>query len=177
LPGFLALGDCGLGGGGVFLGFPNQRERKCAMAVESSREGKARREFDVQELLKNLNLHEAELKEVILEKEEIKNWPEVKWLVAARVLTNKSFSMEALKRTMKSAWATTKEVTFHAVEDNMFVLQVSCLRDWNRVMNDGPWIFRQQGVMVEPYDGVADLNTVVLNLFVLWMWIWSYRYH
>jgi hypothetical protein len=161
LPGFLALGDCGLGGGGVFLGFPNQRERKCAMAVESSREGKARREFDVQELLKNLNLHEAELKEVILEKEEIKNWPEVKWLVAARVLTNKSFSMEALKRTMKSAWATTKEVTFHAVEDNMFILQAYLLGDWKSVMEEGHWLFRGCALMVEPFDGSTMIPFVL----------------
>jgi hypothetical protein len=36
-------------------------------------------------------------------------------------------------------------------------------------MNDGPWIFRQQGVIVEPYDGVADPNTVVLNRLHAWV--------
>jgi hypothetical protein len=30
-------------------------------------------------------------------------------------------------------------------------------------MNDGLWIFRQIGVMLEPYDGIADPKTVVLN--------------
>jgi hypothetical protein len=36
-------------------------------------------------------------------------------------------------------------------------------------MNDGPWIFRQMGVTVEPYDGVADPTTVVLNRLHAWV--------
>jgi hypothetical protein len=50
----------------------------------------------------------------------------VKWLAAAKVLTNKSFSME---------------VTFHAVEANLFVLQAFCLGDWNKITQEGPWLF------------------------------------
>jgi hypothetical protein len=70
---------------------------------------------------------------------------------------------------MDVAWGFAKSWTIRLVEDNLFILQVSCLGDWNRVMNDGPWIFRQMGVMVEPYDGVADPASVVLNRLHAWV--------
>ncbi|KAK1669397.1 hypothetical protein QYE76_057556 [Lolium multiflorum] len=73
------------------------------------------------------------MNEVVLGKEEIKTWPEVKWLAAAKVLMEKSFSLESLKKTLHAAWTPAREVTFHAVEENLFVLQAHCLGDWNRI--------------------------------------------
>jgi hypothetical protein len=147
------------------------RSEKGNLMAKMSREGGASGSMppvDLQEMLKRMVLKDEELDDVVLPKEEVMNLKEgARWMAVVKPFFQK----------MDAAWGFAKAWTIRPVEDNMFVLQVSCLRDWNRVMNDGPWIFRQQGVMVEPYDGVADLNTVVLNLFVLWMWIWSYRYH
>ena len=58
-----------------------------AMTTESSkaREGNPK-EVDVDELLKNLNLHGEELNEVVLAKEVVKGWPEVKWSLLGNML-------------------------------------------------------------------------------------------
>lgn len=37
-------------------------------------------------------------------------------------------------------------VTFRAVEDNLFVVPVFCLGDWQKLMEEGPWLFRNHGV-------------------------------
>jgi hypothetical protein len=42
---------------------------------------------------------------------------------------------------MLAAWNPAREVTFHAVETNLFVLQAFCLGDWNKIMQEGPWLF------------------------------------
>ncbi|KAM0878449.1 hypothetical protein ACQ4PT_034860 [Festuca glaucescens] len=141
--------------------------------AESSRarSGQGKKDYDVQELLKSLNLHEAELNEVVLGKEEIKTWPEVKWLAAAKVLTEKSFSLESLKKTLHAAWTPAREVTFHAVEENLFVLQAHCLGDWNRVMLEGPWLFRGCALMVEPFDGTTMIPTVIPSGVQAWIQI------
>jgi hypothetical protein len=68
------------------------------------------KEYDIQGLLKNLNLHKAELKDVALGKEKVRSWPEVKWLAAARVLTEKGFSMESLKNIIYSTWTQVRDV-------------------------------------------------------------------
>ncbi|KAK1692791.1 hypothetical protein QYE76_009488 [Lolium multiflorum] len=56
------------------------------MAVESSRSrgGRSSKEVDVNELLKNMKLHEAELDDVVLGHEVVGAWPKVKWLAAAK---------------------------------------------------------------------------------------------
>jgi hypothetical protein len=72
---------------------------------------------------------------------------------------------------MDEAWGFAKQWSIRPVEENMFVLQVVCLGDWNRAMNDGPWIFRQMGVMLEPYDGMADPCSVVLESIHCWVQI------
>jgi hypothetical protein len=70
---------------------------------------------------------------------------------------------------MDIAWGLAKKWTIRLVEDNLFILQVSCLGDWNCVMNEGPWIFRQQGVMLEKYDGIEDPKSVALNRIHAWV--------
>ena len=85
--------------------------------AESSRarEGKSRKDVDVDELLRNLKLHGEELNDVVLGREEVKYWSAAKWLAAAKVLTRKAFSMNSLKNTMHAAWNPAHEVTFHEV--------------------------------------------------------------
>jgi hypothetical protein len=66
--------------------------------AESSRarEGKLRKDVDVEELLKNLQLHGEELNDVKLEKEEVRRWPATKWLAAGKILTRKSYNIISL---------------------------------------------------------------------------------
>jgi hypothetical protein len=136
-----------------------------------ARKGDQGKDVDVQDLLSNLNLHEAELDDVFLGKEEIKAWPEVKWLAAAKVLTDKAFSLESLKKTMQSAWTPAREVSFHAVGTNLFVLQARCLGDWKRIMEDGPWLFRGCALMVEPFDVATMVPTVIPRKVLAWVQI------
>ena len=85
-------------------------------------EGRPRKVFDMDEMLKKLNLHGEELHDVVLQREEVQKWPEVKWLAAAKVLTIRGFSMQSLKNTMLAAWKPAREVLFHPIEENLFVL-------------------------------------------------------
>ena len=75
------------------------------MAAESSQasSGKTSKDVVVDELLRNMDLHEAELDDVVLGKEVVGSWPRVKWLAAAKVLTQKSFGLQTLKSTMLAA--------------------------------------------------------------------------
>ena len=147
------------------------REVLIAMAESSrAREGKTK-VYDVDALLKNLNLHGEELHDVILGREEIGRWPEVKWLARAKVLTGKAFSMETLKRTMHAAWNPAQEVKFNEIEPNLFVLQAQCLGDWKRMMEEGPWLFRNCALMVEPFDGATSVPTVIPSKVQAWIQI------
>jgi hypothetical protein len=56
---------------------------------------------------------------------------------------------------MLAAWNPARDVSFHAIEENLFVIQAKCLGDWNKIMTEGPWLFRNCAVMLEPFDGAT----------------------
>jgi hypothetical protein len=92
-------------------------------------------------------------------------------MAVVKVHTTKHFGNQPFFQRMDVAWGFAKQWTIRLVKDNLFILQVSCLGDRNRVMNEGPWIFRQLGVMLEPYDGIMDPSSIVLHHIHAWVQI------
>jgi ATP-dependent RNA circularization protein (DNA/RNA ligase family) len=95
----------------------------------------------VEELLQKLHLSETEREGVVLRKEDNADLSAVKWLAAAKLLTVKDFSEASMKNTMQSAWNLARDFTFRPIGKNLFLIQVFCLGDWKRIMEEGPWIF------------------------------------
>jgi hypothetical protein len=72
---------------------------------------------------------------------------------------------------MKIAWSPAKEIKFEHIEGNLFSIQCFCLGDWLKVEQGGPWLFRQNIVCIEKYDGLLALESVNLNFFETWIQI------
>jgi hypothetical protein len=70
---------------------------------------------------------------------------------------------------MRTAWNPAKEVTWMKIEENLFTIQFGCLGDWNKVMNTGPWLFRNNYVLIsEEYDGFMNPKSIVLDKISMW---------
>ncbi|KAE8820575.1 hypothetical protein D1007_01319 [Hordeum vulgare] len=97
--------------------------------------------------MKNMMLKESECDAVIVGDEEISKFAEeTRWLAVAKVNMAKSFGAESFKSTMKFIWWLAYELTIRDADDNVFIIQMFCVGDWNRVVHQGPWILR--GLMV-----------------------------
>jgi hypothetical protein len=72
---------------------------------------------------------------------------------------------------MRIAWSPVKEVKFQHLEENLFSVQCFCLGDWIKVEKGGPWLFRQNPVCIEQYDGLAPIDSVDLNFYATWIQI------
>jgi hypothetical protein len=59
------------------------------------------------------------------------------------------------------------------VDDNLFTFKFSCLGDWNKVMKQGPWLFRKLVVVIAEYDGISRPEDVVLDRVAVWAQIHS----
>lgn len=57
------------------------------------------------------------------------------------------------------------------LDDNLFVVQASCLGDWRRITEEGPWIFRGCALMLEPYDGSVDPFDLEITRVQAWIQI------
>ncbi|KAM0912391.1 hypothetical protein ACQ4PT_012801 [Festuca glaucescens] len=54
------------------------------------------------------------------------------------------------------------------VDNNLFTIQFNCLADWNRAINQGPWLFRNQALIIEEYDGFANPKSIKLDRVAVW---------
>jgi hypothetical protein len=125
----------------------------------------------VEDLLRKLKLSDVEKDGVFLAREDRSKLPEVKWMAVGRVLTEKGFSDESLKRTMLAAWNTAKEVGFRPIGKNLYEIQAYCLGDWQRIMDHGPWLFRECALMLEKFDGSTTVPAVLPSKVQVWIQI------
>jgi hypothetical protein len=109
----------------------------------------------LEELLQNLKLYGEDIEGVLVPKSEVEALKEgTKWMCSdAWLLSSKPFSATSMKKALRFAWALAQELNFRDLEDNMFIVQANCLGDWDKITEHGPWIFRDQGLLIEKYDG------------------------
>lgn len=103
---------------------------------------------DVEDLLLRLQLHEEEGNDFVWEEEATTPEIQSKWLTITRVYTSKGFSPLGTVCCMES-----NEGCWRQVESNLYTVQFNCLGDWNTAMAMGPWLFRNQVVIIKEYDG------------------------
>jgi hypothetical protein len=121
-------------------------------------------------MLLRLGIEEDELDDLVFEEEESIS-KEIKWMALAKVHTTNFFSPQTFEQHMKVAWSPAKEVQFHQLEGNLFTIQCFCLGDWLKIEEGGPWLFRQNAVCFQKYDGFAPPESVDLNTFETWIQI------
>jgi hypothetical protein len=137
-------------------------------ASDTARELEA--EPSLEELLQSLNLKGEEIEGLFVAKSEVENLKEeAKWMAVMRLLTTKPFSAISLRKTMRFAWAPAKEVLFCDVEENRFLVQANCLGDWKKITEQGPWLFRDHGLLIEKYDGSCSAKSVDLHRIHAWV--------
>jgi hypothetical protein len=119
---------------------------------------------EVEELLGRLNLHEEEADGFVWEDEAPDPGAKAKWLAIAKVHTSRGFSPSALYADMRSAWNPAKDVAWRKIDENLFTVQFGCLGDWDKAMNMGPWLFRNNyALIMEEYDGFQNPRSIVLD--------------
>jgi hypothetical protein len=142
---------------------------KTDKAESSKGKGKEKKEEKVDDLLGRLQLEDDEVEDFVWEDEVDESEVKSKWLAIARVHTSKiGFSQSALFSDMRSAWNPAREVTWRRIEDNLFTIQFNCLADWNKAMHQGPWLFRDQALIIEEYDGFTNPLSVKLDKITVW---------
>ncbi|KAE8813401.1 hypothetical protein D1007_09398 [Hordeum vulgare] len=103
---------------------------------------------DLGDFFEKLDLHEDEFDDVVVEEEAPELLEEIRWIALARVHTPKLFSQTAFYKDMRAAWNCSQQVRFRPIGPNLFVVQVYCLGDWDRIMQQGPWLFSNMAVMI-----------------------------
>ncbi|KAI5018981.1 hypothetical protein ZWY2020_043869 [Hordeum vulgare] len=126
---------------------------------------------DLGDFMEQLNLDDEEFDDLVIDEADPEINESVRWLALARVHTDKTFSQTAFYKDMRAAWNPAQPVRFRPVGPKLFVVQASCLGDWERMMYQGPWIFRNLLVLMVPYDGFTKAEEVPMVFMPIWLQI------
>ncbi|KAE8777375.1 hypothetical protein D1007_49848 [Hordeum vulgare] len=142
-----------------------------AALSETSNGDAAAKASDLGDFMEQLNLEHEEFDDLVIEEDDTVVNEGVRWLALARVHMENSFSPTKFYKDMCAAWNTAKPVRFTPVGPNVFVVQAACLGDWERVVEQGPWIFRNFVVLMSPYDGFTKTEDVPMRFMPIWLQI------
>lgn len=90
-----------------------------------------------------------------------------------RVMTVRTFSFEAFKKTMNQIWAISKPALFRPIEHGLFVVQFASTRDKTKVMDGCPWTFDQHLVMMKDIESGFPPSEIELIYCPFWIRIYN----
>lgn len=126
---------------------------------------------DLGDFIEQLDLGDESFDDLVIDEDDPEISERVRWLALARVHTDKIFSQAAFYRDMRAAWNPARHVQFRSVGPNLFVVQASCLGDYERMMDQGPWLFRNWAVLMCSFDGFTKAKYVANVFMPIWLQI------
>lgn len=94
--------------------------------------------------------------------------------LVGRLLTNRKVNFMAMQDTLSSVWRPVKGVFMEATSyPNTFLFKFFHELDVRRVLEDGPWTFNQQTLIVKKLE--ADEQLANVKLFEISMWVQVYE--
>lgn len=126
---------------------------------------------DLDDFFEQLDLEDEVFDDLAIQEEIPEINDPVRWMALARVHTDKTFSQSTFFKDMRAAWNLAQPVRFRPVGANLFVVQAACLGDWERIMFQGPWLFRFWVVLLHPYDGFSRAEDVHFVHIPIWLQI------
>ena len=124
---------------------------------------------EITTFVSNLRLDEEE--EQILDFDTINPNSEksVSLLLIGKLLTERSFNVEAFKRTITTVWAPIHGLVIRALRPNLFAFQFFHWRDMMKVLDGRPWNFDNMLVLLKEADGDEPPDQVTLNQSPFWV--------
>lgn len=89
-------------------------------------------------------------------------------------LTNKKVNFMAMQDTLSSIWRPVKGVFMEETNRmNLFLFKFFHERDMQRVLDDGPWTFNQQVLLVKKFNADEQIKDIKLSELYIWMQVYD----
>nr|CCA66043.1 hypothetical protein [Beta vulgaris subsp. vulgaris] len=93
----------------------------------------------------------------------------VSLLLIGKLLTERSYNIDAFKRTITTVWAPQHGLVIRTLKPNLFAFQFYHWRDMSKVMDGRPWCFDNMLVLLKEADGDEQPDQVCLNHSPFWI--------
>ncbi|KAJ4840778.1 hypothetical protein Tsubulata_042840 [Turnera subulata] len=110
---------------------------------------------------------------LVFEEEEVDTEPSRAALcLVGSLWTARPFNAQALMRTQKQVWRPTHDVEIHQLDRNLFIFQFFHWQDKERVLEQEPWNFDNQILLLKNLEG--DEQSSAINLTHVPLWVRAY---
>ena len=116
----------------------------------------------------NLTLSKEEGATLIVSETEA-NIGEQRWLIVAKLISARSFNHNALARTMKEVWRSIKGMETRRVGLEILMFEFHGHKDYDRVLNGGPWSVDKNLLVIQAYDGKTRPLAVEFSHALFWI--------
>ena len=93
----------------------------------------------------------------------------VSLLLLGRLLTKRSYNVEAFKRTMTNVWGLAHGVAIRVLSPNLFAFQFFHWKDLKKVMDGRPWCFGNMLLLLMEAIGEEQPDHVTINQSPFWV--------
>ena len=93
--------------------------------------------------------------------------------VVLKVLTQRSISLDALRKNLRMLWKPNKSLQISEIEDELFMAEFGDTKDKQRVLNMCPWSFEKQLVILQEFEGELVPKDIVMKWSPFWVQIFN----
>lgn len=120
--------------------------------------------------LGNLVLTEKEASGLVFSDPSAKEKPAVpRWAAIGKVFTAKPLNIAALEKAMHRAWGLHHAARFTELGDNIFMVRFGSEGDWNHAINNRPWQFDLNVMVLREYEGNTRPLEMVFSSIDVWV--------
>ncbi|PWA85590.1 hypothetical protein CTI12_AA148020 [Artemisia annua] len=108
---------------------------------------------ELSELMRRVCVNEAE-DEVVGYEGEIDNGSNNGFdkTLVGRIHSDRPYNFQRMKKALSAAWRPRRPITFKELDSNMFLVHIDHYVDLKRVLEDGPWSFERNLVVLKPIE-------------------------
>lgn len=125
---------------------------------------------ELEELWKKLSFTEEEIDDMELRSGSTKAIiAGGKMCAVLKVLTQRSISLEALRKNVRMMWKPKKGVQLSEIEEDIFLVEFGDEKDKGRVLDISPWSYEKQLVLIHEFEAELTPKEIELKWSPFWI--------
>lgn len=130
---------------------------------------------NISEKYANLSINEDEGEGLVLEEMPVEEGGvDNTFCLVGSLLTTRRMNFEAMKETLASIWKPVKGVYMEETSyPNLFIFKFFHVMDMQRVLNDGPWTFNQQVLLLKKLEGDEQMSQIKIKDLYIWIQVYD----
>ncbi|XP_075663370.1 uncharacterized protein At4g02000-like [Castanea sativa] len=124
---------------------------------------------ELEELWKKLSFTEEEVNVELGSRSTTTAIERGKYCVVLKVLTNRSISLDALRKNLRMMWKPKKEMQLSEIEEDLFLAEFGDEKDKRKVLDMSPWSYEKQLVIIQEFEAELTPKEIELKWVPFWV--------